>query len=315
MKNKIAAICFIATVAGACCVSEYIRSKKNKNIEKIRNDFMQEKNNILFGTIPALGNGRYEIGVGTDNRNINSNVLVVGNVDMTHSYYHIASNLLQADTSSVVIDPFGWMTRKYTEKLREKGFDVYSCTDDADGKIILKTSGHGEIVSGTECIRQNLGCITRLIGERKGILFLSGENVQNLLSVVLDAVSSDKKEYICFYLDEFVGLLRLHSDSGIYFKIKDFMSKAEAYHIGFHIIVQYIDQLKEIYGEEYKEIISMCDTLFFADYNSENMKFMAEMTGISDGIPVNKNLVYFKGHKPVLCDKLNLHDYIREIEQ
>lgn len=314
MKNKIAAICFIATVAGACCVSEYIRSKKNKNIEKIQNDFMQEKNNILFGTVSAPGNSRYEIGVRTDGRNINSNVLAVGYVDVTHSHYHIASNLLQADTSAVVIDPNGWMAREYTEKLRKKGFDVYSCTDDANGKIILKTSGHGEIVSGTECIRQNLGCITRLIGERKGILFLSGENMQNLLSVVLDAVSSDKKEYICFYLDEFTGLFELYSELGIYFKIKDFMAKSETYHIGFHIIVQYIERLKKIYGKEYKEIISMCDTLLFADYNSENMKFMAEMTGTSDNILVDKNLVCIKGQKPVLCDKLNLHDYMKEIE-
>lgn len=261
----------------------------NKTIKKIRNDFMQKKNNILLGKTE-----KQEIGIGTENKIYNSNVLVIGFSGTGKSYNHIVSNLLQSDTSAVVTDIFGSIV-KDKEIFLDKGYEVYCFSEYTDE--LLKAIDH--------------------ISRKKGIIFLCGKNTAKLLPVVLDTIYSDKsrkeKEYICFYLDNF-------SDIGITPElIYEFICNLAClrhYNAGFQIVVSSINQLKKSLYNEHETIVCCCDAvLFTGSHDSATIGFIQKIADISifdipnDLIQGKKNLVCIRGVLAVLCDKLNPDNY------
>lgn len=308
MKKMITAVCFSAVAVGAYCVTKHIQKKKssekdsgslNETIEKIRSDLMQDGNNILFGKV----NGK-EIGISMNHEitNKNTNVLIIGGAGTGKSYNYVISNLLQGNASAVVVDRYRTIEHQCADELHAKGCKIYS----------FNTSKF--FSAGTE-IRETV----QNIMEKKCVIFLYDDE-HNMMHDACDCIqeiyehlifNSKKTLPVNFYLDELSNIYKIPN-------LDRNMTVSRLHNIGFHIIIQSFNQLKEIYNEDTAcTILANCDTILFTGSQvSEDLKMIQNMTDnnmtveeIRNQVTGTKNLVIMRGLPPVICDKLNPDDY------
>ena len=294
-KVLIGAFCLSAVVTGVYQAGCILKEKTEKNrekklLEKFQEIMSREKeNNLLFGKL-----GRQEIGISLNSEISgarNTNVLVVGDTGTGKSYQYMLSNLLNADASFVVFDPYRNLLKEYGANFEEKGFELYSVEEEWYSKK-FETEFHS--------LGEN-------IRKQKSIVFLNVKDAEFATDFVTDIYEQIEQnregKHVLFWLDEICNMEKIS-------KFPKMLASARTNHAGFQIIVQSFSELEEKYGNKYSSIIMNCDTVISTGaVICSNMETLVKYFNVDaedcKRTDFTKNLVIERGFSPVVCDKLN----------
>lgn len=253
---------------------------------------------MLFGRRNGL-----DIGFSNKSLTFNKNAVIIGNSGSGKTYGYVLSNLLQADHSAIVIDPYANMYHKYRNKFEAMGVKTYcvSTIKEMDGELPIE-----ELATRPTYLFIAPSCCTPSEETNEHI----GYTVAKIWKMLYDFASDKPLPVpVHFYLDEFPNI-RIPN----FFK---FLAVDRKYGVGCSIIVQSIDQLKTMYKDncEWELALVNSDTLLFLYCSSpDELKLIWKITNIPSEetkrlFKEGKAIVAVRSCPPTFCDKLNPEDY------
>lgn len=287
MRKLLTALLVSAFVTGGVFL---LRKKKKKSTDVEYTDdydglvLQTDEPKILFGKL----NGE-EIGMPVKNTEKGTNTIVVG--DKSHN--HFVSSLLSAECSAIVVGVTEEIEKICSHALEQKGYAVYSFQLQTDFDF-----------------SERIASALKKITTDKGVIFLNGaekegENyhIHEIFQWLWEHKQNRSNIPVMFWMD----MSTLPFTQCWLKEIS--MERTYHYLAGYHLFTRYaFDATGRIIGE-FPKIAADCTVILVGRSMDDYRDFCDEKIEIPEENST-KNLVLAEGFTPIICDGLNMQDYL-----
>lgn len=227
----------------------------------------------------------------------NQNILIIGGSEEEWDAHHISPNLNLTSCNVVVIEHGNSSYIRYSEKLKNRGCDIY----DVDSPEI-KESIDSFASNLFEKANKSALFINTMKMSAQEVAFI----ISNLYEHIFTKINNNKKIRISNHLQIYI------KDISCISYIKDFdyiIACQRSYNVGSSILLNKIEELERICLKSHKEIINNCDIKVVMDNSFKYLteKYLQEMrTGIKwdKEILPNECIISIRGYGTCIDEKL-----------
>lgn len=287
MNKLLTVLAAVAAIGGLYCLKK--KKKKSTDVE-YTDDYdglvlQTDEPKILFGKL----NGE-EIGMPVKNTEKGTNTIVVG--DTSHN--HFVSSLLNAECSAIVMCVTEEIEKICSHALEQKGYAVYSFQLQMD----FGFSEH--IASAPDKITKDKGVIFLHLSEKGEKIY----PIHEIFQWLWEHKQNRSNIPVMFWLDMFDSYVAAQC------WLKEIsMERTYHYLAGYHFFARYVNEVTSQIADKFPEIASDCTVILVGESMNDYKYFCDEKIEIPEENST-KNLVLAEGFTPIICDELNMQDYL-----